>query len=34
MAYAGGSGSGGFTRPANFTEAEVRVLSENGILVP
>jgi hypothetical protein len=34
MAYAGGSGSGSFTRPTNFTKAEVRVLSENGILVP
>jgi hypothetical protein len=34
MAHAGRSGSGGFFRPANFTEAEARVLWENAILVP
>jgi hypothetical protein len=32
MAHAGGSGSDGFTRPPNFTEAEARMLWENGIL--
>jgi hypothetical protein len=34
MAHAGGSGSDDFTRLTNFTEAEARVLWENGILVP
>jgi hypothetical protein len=34
MAHGGGSESGGFARPANFTEAEARVLWENVILVP
>jgi hypothetical protein len=34
MAHASGSGSGGFSRPANFTETEARVLWENAILVP
>jgi hypothetical protein len=32
MAHAGGSGSGGFSRPANFIEAKAMVLSENAIL--
>jgi hypothetical protein len=34
MPRKGVSGSGGFGRPTNFTEAEVRVLWENAILVP
>jgi hypothetical protein len=36
MAHKGGSGSGGFVRPTNFTkaEAEARVLSKHAILVP
>jgi hypothetical protein len=34
MAHASGSESGGFTRLANFTEAEAWVLLENRILVP
>jgi hypothetical protein len=34
MAHNVGSGSGGFVRPTNFTEAEAWVLWENTILVP
>jgi hypothetical protein len=34
MPRKGVSGSGGFARPTNFTEAEARVLWENAILVP
>jgi hypothetical protein len=34
MPRKGVSGSGGFVRPTNFTEAEARVLWENAILVP
>jgi hypothetical protein len=34
MPRKGVSGSGGFGRPTNFTEAEARVLWENAILVP
>jgi hypothetical protein len=34
MPRKGVSGSGGFGRPTNFTEAEVRVLWENAILIP
>jgi hypothetical protein len=34
MPRKGVSGSGGFSRPTNFTEAEARVLWENVILVP
>jgi hypothetical protein len=33
MAHTGSNGSGSFTCPANFTEAEARVLWENGILI-
>jgi hypothetical protein len=33
MAHAGGSGGGGFSRPTNFTEAEMRVLWENDIVI-
>jgi hypothetical protein len=34
MGHIGGSGSGGFSRPTNFTEAEMRVMWENAILIP
>jgi hypothetical protein len=34
MPRIGGSGSCGFVRPTNFTEAEARVLWENAILAP
>jgi hypothetical protein len=34
MLRKGFSGSGGFVRPTNFTEAEAQVLWENAILVP
>jgi hypothetical protein len=34
MPRKGVSGSGGFVRPTNFTEAEARVLWENAILIP
>jgi hypothetical protein len=32
--HQGVSGSGGFVRPTNFTEAEARVIWENAILIP
>jgi hypothetical protein len=34
MPRKGVTGSGGFVRPTNFTEAEARVLWKNAILVP
>jgi hypothetical protein len=34
MAHDGGSGSGRFSRPSNFTEAKAMVLWENAILIP
>jgi hypothetical protein len=34
MPRKGVSGSGGFGRPTNFTEAEARVLWENAVIVP